>query len=333
MEQQLPILSEEIDKEYVHKHKHTHKYEKEDKMEHIVTQAPSNDAALIAALTANRGQGNDGGFGFGGMGMGGLLVGALLGGGLNGGGLFGNRNAVGNVEGVVTPTMLSSALDGVMANTNNTAIQNKLGTIEAAIPYNESQVQLALAQSTATITAQNQANSLAIANGVASTNQAVNNAIATSLASQNQLKDTIVSTGAANLAATNQVGNQVQQNAFILAQAITNDGERTRALITSQYEANLQRELTVAQNALTEQRNAARVREVEVNVTNNATATAQQTQAQYQQQQQLQLLVQQNALLSNLANDIQVVRQGQTIFNSGTMAASGTQTAANTRVN
>jgi len=325
MEQQLPILSEEVDKECKPYDTYGLKT-KEDKMEHIVTQAPSNDAALIAALTANRGGGD--GLGFGGMGMGGLLVGALLG---SNGGLFGgNRN---NVEGVVTPTMLSSSLDGVMANSNNTAIQTKLGTIEAAIPYNEAQMQLALAGSTASILGAAQQNALSIANGVANTNQSINNAIATSLESQNRLKDNITSTGAANLAATNQVGNQVQQNAFILAQAITNDGERTLALITSQYEANLQRELTVAQNALTEQRNAARVREVEVNVTNNATATAQQSQAQYQQQQQLQLLVQQNALISNLANDIQMVRQGQTIFNSGTMAASGTQAAANTRVN
>ena len=54
---------------------------------------------------------------------------------------------------------------------------------------------------------------------------------------------------------------------------------------------------------------------------------------QAQQQQQLQAIVQLNALVGNLANDIQVVRQGQTIFNSGTMAASGTQAAANTKVN
>jgi hypothetical protein len=40
-----------------------------------------------------------------------------------------------------------------------------------------------------------------------------------------------------------------------------------------------------------------------------------------------------SACVANLANDVQVVRQGQTIFNSGTMAASGTQAAANTKVN
>lgn len=140
------------------------------------------------------------------------------------------------------------------------------------------------------------------------------------------VKDSVQASGTVNLVATKDVGTQVQTGVLQTVIAVTNDGDKTRALITELNTQNLQRELAVAQSALTEERGRRHSDGVEVRVSQTVT----QAQAQAQQQAQFNNLF---GALSNLANDLQLVRQGQTIFNSGTMAASGTQAAANTRVN
>lgn len=100
----------------------------------------------------------------------------------------------------------------------------------------------------------------------------------------------------------------------------------TNELINRLNTDNISRDLTVAQLDLREERGFRRDRETEINVTQ----TVNQVQAQAQAQAQFQGL---SNLLTHALNDIQAVKQGQTIFNSGTMAASGTQAAANTKVN
>ncbi len=80
-------------------------------------------ATFSEDIVSRGGLGMGGGSDFGGTGMG-LVLGLLLG----RGGLLGNNN---NDGGCVTPEMLN---------------QQTLGDIKAAIPYNEAQVQLALAQ-------------------------------------------------------------------------------------------------------------------------------------------------------------------------------------------
>jgi small-conductance mechanosensitive channel len=107
--------------------------------------------------------------------------------------------------------------------------------------------------------------------------------------------------------------------------AVSNDGEKTRALITQQYEQNLSRQLTDANAAIIELRSqlhgSSAARTAEINVT--------QTVNQMQQQQQQQQL---NERISALVAEHQNIRQG--IINLGTMSGSaGQQTAANTRVN
>lgn len=275
--------------------------------------------------------------GFGNDGMGGLLALALLGGGLNG------RRGDGDCT-VATTALSNAGFDGInhnintlglgltnqltqgFTNQNSLDIMAKLGSIEGAIPLAEAQVQLALAGSTATITA-----------AQAVTNKGVSDAIAASLASQNNInvnvlqqgsatREAVASYGVANLTATKDAQ-------FAITAAVAAGNKEILAALNANEIGNLQRQLTVADLDRRDEANRGRVRESEINITNTNTATAQQLQTQTQQQQQLQLLVQQNALLSNLCNDIQVVRQGQTIFNSGTMAASGTQAAANTKVN
>lgn len=137
-----------------------------------------------------------------------------------------------------------------------------------------------------------------------------------------------------NIATQAQLANQAGFST--VKDAVTNTGtallisqnagfDRVLAAITDQNISNLERQLTVAELRASEDRVTARSREVEVNVSQVVT----QAQAQQQQQAQLQALFSQFA---NIANDLQTIKQGQVIFNSGTMAASGTQAAANTRV-
>jgi len=71
---------------------------------------------------------------------------------------------------------------------------------------------------------------------------------------------------------------------------------------------------------------------LQITNTNTAVAAQQQGQIQAQAQQQSQDVAGLRYALNALIGDIQAVRQGQVIFNSGTMAASGTQAAANTKV-
>lgn len=157
------------------------------------------------------------------------------------------------------------------------------------------------------------------------------------------VKDSVQVAGAACLNATNTVERSVLTSSAVLASAIADskyatavairdDGDKTRAQIALYHEANLQRQLGVAEAALAEERSSRRIRDVEVSITQTQTNTQVQAQAQQQQQQQAQFLAGILAEIRNLAGDIQAVKQGQVIFNSGTMAASGTQAAANTKV-
>lgn len=165
------------------------------------------------------------------------------------------------------------------------------------------------------------------------TQAAITNAIgALSLGTQQgfaNVKDSVQATSALQLGAINNVGTAVQTGTLQTVIAIGNDGDKTRALIQSINDTNLNRELAVAQSALSEERSNRRIREVEVNVSQSVTQNQNQAQAQLQTQMQFQNLF---GVLSNLANDLQQVKQGQVIFNSGAMTASGTQAAANTRV-
>lgn len=266
-----------------------------------------------------------GGMGGGGLGagLGGGLLGGILGGALLGGNGLGGRNNIG--EGVVTPAMLTAGLAGVTDALQNTTVMQTLGDIKAAVPLAEAQVQLALAGSQAQITSEITSSNIANLNGQALINKNVSDAIASSLASQTSIKESVAAYGVANLNATKDAQ-------FALATIVKDDGERTRALITSNTISELQRQLTVAQTVALEDRLTNRARETEINITNTNTATAQQMQAQVQSQAQSQAIIQLSGLISNLAGDIQTVRQGQVTFNSGTMVGSGTQSAANTKV-
>jgi hypothetical protein len=182
-----------------------------------------------------------------------------------------------------------------------------IGQVDKAVAVSTAAMEASQANQTIAFTNQLNAQTGSLATRVDGTKEAVN---ATAMLLSQQL---------------NGVQQQVMENRYQLAQDINNDGDKTRALITSQYEATLNRQLSDANaNIIALQSRfdtAERTRGVEV----NTTTTVNQMQQQAQQQQQYGQLY--NALWA-LAQNIQNT-------NSAINVGSGTQTAnpANTNTN
>lgn len=267
------------------------------------------------------------GMGLGG-GIGGGLLGGILGGALLGGGLGVNR--VGNFGSFEATQLLANQLNGLSESMNSNlnavnqglsaALTTQSAGITAAVnSANQNLGNIMLCQDIGAVRA-------AISASTADINGNINNLNTANLQGQAGLQQSI----AANTFASVSAAKDAQA---ALAAAIRDDGDKTRALLTEQYTMNLQRELGVAQAALSEERNAGRVREVEVNVSQTVSQNQAQLQLQAQQQQQFQLLAQLTAGINNLANDIQAVRQTQSNINFGTQAGVGQSAqATNNRV-
>jgi hypothetical protein len=255
------------------------------------------------------------GGGFAGAALGSLLLGR---GGLLGGGVAG--------EGIVTPAMLTAGLAGVTDALQNTTVMQTLGAIQGAIPLAEGQVQLALAGAVGEIRTHLGQVENGLVAGQAVTNKAISDAIAASLASQNNINMNVMTMGQANLVATKDAQ-------YANAIAVAASTKEILAALNDQNTQNLQRQLTVAESALLENRLVGRQRETEINITNTNTATAQQMQAQNQMQAQSQAIIQLGALVSNLCGDIQAVRATTSNVNFGTQAGVGqTTNATNNKV-
>jgi len=184
-----------------------------------------------------------GGSSFGSEGLGGgLLLGLLLG----RGGLLGNQND----GGCVTPEMLN---------------QQTLGDIKAAIPYNEAQVQLALAGAVASLTTQATADTQYLS---------TQNVALASQASTNQALLT------RDVAA---VDTNVDRQSTAIQIAIAADGAKTRELITTNQIAELNQRLTVAQLENAENRSIQREMTNSHNVTTIVNTNQQQQQLQNQE--------------------------------------------------
>lgn len=238
-----------------------------------------------------------GGLGIGGSGEGGLLAGVLIASLLRRGGIGGDGDC-GDGNGKLLEAAILNAVNGITSAVPTTALET-----QATIAHAISSLALGTQQGFANI------------------------------------KDSVQAASALNLSATNNVNQSVLVTGLQTQIAVGNDGDKTReaiANLSSKIDANtisnLQRELTVAQLESSEERNSRRIREVEVSVSQSVNQTQLQGQAQGQQQQQAQVNAAILTLLHNLQGDLQAVKQGQVIFNSGTMAASGTQAAANTKV-
>lgn len=238
--------------------------------------ATFTEGDIVGRLGAGGGDGMMGGIG------GGLLLGLLLG----RGGLLGNE---GRAAECVTQADLNA---------------QSLGDIKASIPFNEAQVQLALAASTSSI------------------NQNVNRGNSDIIANQNAF-----ALNQANLAALltrdiAAVDTNVDRQSMNIQTAIHADGEATRALITSNRVADLEQQLTVAQLRESEQRSINR------EIVNTNTITIGMNQQQSQQQQQLQLLQWQ---LSNLVGQVAQATNSNVIVGSTGVAANQAANPTNVR--
>ncbi len=278
----------------------------------------SADLLTAQALGMNAGRGQDG-FGAGGGLLGGLLVGALL----SRGGLFGNAD--GNVAAGTAANSMQSSID------TNTILQS-LGDIKAAVPLAEGQMQLALAGAQSDITSQMLTQSMALMNGIAGAKEA-----GVAAANQNALllttgfnntKDAVDSLSTQVAIGQGVTNTNIERLGWQLSTAITNDGEKTRALITSNQIADLNRLAQERQDEIIELRHnaslATQQRAIEINMTNN------QNQNQLQFQQQAQAL---NTLANGLATALQNIQATNQAINigSGLMQANPTNTNTNVR--
>ena len=237
--------------------------------------------------------GGDGLFGGGGL-IGGLILGSLL---RNNGNLFGGDGAAGGAA-------LRSPPEQVQANMS---LMQSIGDVNRSVALGTATTETSNATQTGQLT------------------NAINAATSANLIAIQGVKDN-VGQGTMMLAQQlNGVQQQVMENRYQLAQDINNDGDKTRALITTQYEATLNRQLSDANAAVIALQakldTGVATRGVEVTTTNNI------NQMQQQQQQQQQYGQLYNALWA-LAQNIQNT-------NSAINVGSGTQTAnpANTNTN
>lgn len=275
----------------------------------------TDNSALIAAMLAGKEEG--GVLGGAGGGFAGAALGSLL---LGRGGLLGGVGAVAPVDGVggVSNATFTAGITGVTDAIQNTQVMQGIGDIKAAVPLAEAQMQLALAGTQAALSNQMNTSLTVAVQGQALINKNISDAIATSLASQNSIKESVAAYGVANLTATKDAQ-------YALANAIKDDGEKTRALITSNTISELQRQLTVAETAALEDRLRGRARETEINITNTNTAIAAQAQAQQQQQQQTILLSNLCHIVGGLQNAV-ATNSNLIVGNTGAVAT-GAQTS------
>jgi hypothetical protein len=113
------------------------------------------------------------------------------------------------------------------------------------------------------------------------------------------------------------------ENRYELSKDISADGEKTRSLITNQYEINLQRQLSDANAAIIELRGDNRLSERTRGIEVNTTTTVNQMQQQQQQQAQY----------GQLANLIWSLGQNIRNDNAAINVGSGTQTSTPTNTN
>jgi hypothetical protein len=241
--------------------------------------------------------GGDGGLGFGSGGglIGGLILGSLL---RNGnGGLFGGDGA-----GAVGGAVLRNPPEQNQANMD---LMQAVGAVDKAV-----------AVSTAAMEASQ-------ANQTIGLNAAINGLAQGLSLRVDNVKDIVNANSVALMQGQAAINQNIMENRYELSKDISNDGEKTRALITQQYELNLQRQLADANAAIIELRGdnrlAERTRGIEVTTTNNI------NQMQQQQQQQAQY--------GQLANLIWGLSQNITNANGAINVGSGTQTSTPTNTN
>jgi hypothetical protein len=240
--------------------------------------------------------GGDGLFGGSGL-IGGLILGSLL---RNNGNLFGNDGGAAAAAALRNPPEQDQA---------NMSLMAAIGQVDKSVSTSVAAMEASQATQTLGITTQ------------------LNN-VASSLAARTDSVKEAVNAGTMVLAQQlNGLQQQVMENRYELSKDITNDGDKTRALITQQYEATLNRQLTDANAAIIALQakldTGAATRGVEVTTTNNINQMQQQ---QQQQQQWGQLYNAIWGLAQNIRSNNEAINVG-----SGTLTANPTNTNTNIR--
>jgi hypothetical protein len=149
------------------------------------------------------------------------------------------------------------------------------------------------------------------------------------------LKDSVQASAALNLSATQGVAKDVATGVLTNVIATKDDGEKTRLLITNFNNENLQRQLTVAQAALSDEKHHRHGEGVEVRVSQTVAQAQNQLQAQFQTQRlEDERFARLTSALVAIGNQVQSqrTRADQDIVNLGTMLGSGTQASTSTQV-
>jgi hypothetical protein len=240
--------------------------------------------------------GGDGLLGGGGL-IGGLILGSLL---RNNGNLFGGDN------GAAAGAVLRSPPEQVQANMS---LMQSIGAVDKSVAVASAQAENSNATQTNMLSNQLSQVAQATVSQITGVKETVN---AGTMVLAQQL---------------NGVQQQIMENRYELSKDISNDGEKTRALITQQYEATLNRQLSDANAAVIALQakldTGTVARGVEVTTTNNI------NQMQQQQQQQAQY-----GQLANLIWGLaQQIRSNNEAINvgSGTLTANPTNTNTNIR--
>jgi hypothetical protein len=233
-----------------------------------------------------------GGSGMGG-GLGAGLVGGVLGGALFGnngnGGLFGNNGN--NGGGAAIPLQIASA---------QSELSNKITDANTANLQGHFALATRVGDATATLLAsQNMINTNVMTQG-------------------SDTRATVTNFGVSNLAATKDAQ-------YATAMAVSASTKEILAALNDQNTANLQRQLTVAEQALLETRAESRARGTEVNVTQTVNQAQAQTQAQQQAQQQMLTLQHLCTVVQGLQSAV-ATNSNMIIGNTGAVGT-GPQTA------
>ena len=259
-----------------------------------ITKLKDKSMAEIMTPGMIMGQGGGDGGMFGGSGLiGGLILGSLL---RNNGNLLGGDGAGGAALG-------ATLRNPPEQNQANMDLMAAIGAVDKSVAISTATMEASQATQTLGITTQ------------------LNNVASSIAARVDNVKDVINQNSVALMQGQAAINQNIMENRYELAKDISEDGDKTRALIVAQYEATLNRQLGDANAEII----ALRSRSALDAATNGITLTNTNNINQMQQQSQQQ---QQYAHLANLIYGL-----GQNITNGAINVGSGTLTANPTNTN
>lgn len=252
-----------------------------------------NKMAEIMTPGMIMGQGGGDAMGMGGGLIGGLILGSLL---RNNGNLLGGDGAGGAALG-------ATLRNPPEQNQANMDLMAAIGAVDKSVAISTATMEASQATQTLGITTQ------------------LNNVASSLAARTDNLKDVINTNAVALMQGQAAINQNIMENRYELSRDISNDGEKTRALLVSQYEINLQRQLADANAQIIELRGNNNLQGAAAGITLTNTNNINQMQQQSQQQAQY-------AQLAHLIYGL-----GQNITNGAINVGSGTQTASPTNTN